>query len=157
MADPAAELARVRALLGPIEEAAASLPWAEREPWRVATHVGHDGLLVGVDLHRLPARLARDAVRALVAEPPEVGVVWVHGRGGTRGKTPGVLAHVVRGELGPLLAERGWSLDPHGPRTIWLTDPARGPAAGTSWLLVGVGALLLFALVLTLTRPWWDG
>ena len=169
------DLQTLREALRPLERLADELPWAEERPWRVKSHVRAEGELLVADLHDLNARAARHAVRlvAEVAESLAAGaVVFVTGVG-RHSLGPGVLGDVLRGELGRLRRERGWSYAPAGNgRYVLIIDPARAPAgiggglgpffwlvallfgAALAWALPLLGVPLLVGLALLGWRQW---
>ena len=149
---------RYRELLVGVEREADRLPWADRRPWRVATHVREAGGVVVVDLHDLGAAAARSAVRAVVSAEPDAGaVVFVHGRGRhSDGRGP-VLPHVVAEELRRASEGTPARVRSLGPaRVAWITDARRAPGHVTGeW---GCGLRLFFlALVVALLVGLWAG
>ncbi|MEQ1564446.1 MAG: hypothetical protein ABMA64_02325 [Myxococcota bacterium] len=155
-------MAAYREALAPLERDARDEPWADRRPWRVATHVGWDGALPVVDLHDLGAALARRAVRAVMERPPSTGaVVFVFGAGRHTVAAGPVLRKVVERELrAGCSAEPRWSYRLSGSaRWVWVSDRERAPAAalggaGGVWGRVFAGLLLaavLFAVLRAVT------
>ena len=140
------DIERIRAALRTIETEADSLTWAESRPWRVETHVFAQGALPVVDLHDLNAKLARQAVRAVLefAGELEAGAVrFVVGRGRHSMGPGGTLGKVVRKLLKRAVAERDWRFRADAATLTLITDPAKAPASATGdlglgfWLLMG--------------------
>lgn len=140
------DIERIRTTLRTIEAEADSLSWAESRPWRTGTHVFAQGALPVVDLHDLNAKLARQAVRAVLefgAELEAGAVRFVVGRGRHSMGPGGTLGKVVRKELKRVVTDRGWRFRADAATLTLIVDPTRAPASATGdlglgfWLLIG--------------------
>jgi hypothetical protein len=140
------DIERIHAALRTLEAEADTLTWAKSRPWRVETHVFAQGALPVVDLHDLNAKLARQAVRAVLefAEELEAGAVrFVVGRGRHSMGPGGTLGKVVRKLLKRAVAERDWRFRSDAATLTLIVDPAKAPAAATGdlglgfWLMMG--------------------
>ena len=73
---------RLQMLLHPIEEAATSLPWADENPWTIASHVRRDRGVLTVDLHDLDLKQSKAVVEHIVESRDWLGRIRiVTGRG----------------------------------------------------------------------------
>ena len=82
-------LDRLQMLLHPIEESAASLPWANERPWTIMSHVRRDRGVLTVDLHDLDLQQSKIVVEHIIASREWLGRVRVvTGRGLNSKSTP---------------------------------------------------------------------
>lgn len=153
MPNPAADPTEAFA---PIEVDARTLRWADERPWTVRTHLRVEDGVVVLDLHDLNARLAKQALDALIplAETAESGAVVVvtgrglHSRGGS------VLPQLAHKRLLAAARHRGWRVTiPRAGRIALVADESRIPTwlqTGTSpwtWVLLALIAAGILATV----------
>ena len=139
------DVARLRAALAPIEQAATGLHWAQQRPWRAETHVFWQSAVPTVDLHDLNAKLARQLVgRVVELHDVSAGAVCLVTGRGRHSMGQGVLGKVVGSALRKAAAGTDWQVRPAGAsRWVVVFDRDNAPAAATGALGWGLWLLAL--------------
>ena len=150
------DVRKLRKLLADLDHAAKSQRWDAQRPWRTSTHVFWEADVPSLDGHDLSAKLMKRALRAIAEEADGLssGAVRVITGRGSHSVGGAVLGDVVRGVWGPLAAEHGWQLKPHGSAAwVLIIDRKKAPRSATGdwgcgmWLLVaGFAAAALLAI-----------
>jgi hypothetical protein len=153
------DLERLRAALGPIEQEAKSLPWANDRGWRAASHVWIEHGAPTIDLHDLNVKLANQVVDAVVEVAPACesgGFVFVTGRGTHSLGGRSALGESVAATLDRHARAEGWEWRPgRAGRLVLVIDPRRAATVATGDLPIAivVGAIAFLALAVWFAPP----
>ncbi len=141
--------------LGHIEKRARQLPWAEKRPWKTASHIWLEHALPTIDFHDLGQSLAKEVLDTVVlaAEQLESGAVMlITGSGKHSLGNHAVIKTLVHEHLRQATQENDWEFSPRGPgRFVLIFDRERAPPIATGRLGIGfwVIALLFLAALFT--------
>jgi len=103
-------LDRLQMLLLPIEDASASLPWADEKPWTISSHVRRDRGVLSVDLHDLDVKQSKVIIEQIIASRDWLGRVRIITGRGLHSKTVPKIRPMVIERLRQVTGKLNWEL-----------------------------------------------